>query len=282
MFKEMKYYQVQSGLNCLNLGCGYRFDSQWTNVDFVSTGKNVIAYNLIKGIPFEDNTFDLVYHSHVVEHFPKSLAEFFIRECYRVLKPKGVLRVVVPDLEQIVRLYLTALEKAGSSNQWDSNYEWISLELLDQLVRDSPGGDMATYLTQDEIPNKEFIQQRFGFEAAKMWKSKDLSDRQPKYVFKQVKKLGSNLQQFLPSPLKRFFKALQIGYYRQNGEVHKWMYDRYSLSLLLKNCGLENIVQRSATESYHDSWSSFNLDTEPNGNIYKPDSFFMEGIKPES
>lgn len=277
----MKYIQNISNIKYLNLGCGYRFNSQWTNVDFVSTGKDVIAYDLSQKIPFEDNTFDLVYHSHVLEHFSKASAQSFIRECYRVLKPSGILRVVVPDLEQIARLYLTALDQADSSEEWASNYQWIALELLDQLVRDSPGGDMAAYLAQDKIPNKEFIQQRFGFEAAKFWHSQEPSDRQSKYLSKQIKELGFNFKQLLPLSLKKLYKALQIGYYRQNGEVHQWMYDRYSLSVLLKNCGLENIIQRTATESYIDNWTSYNLDTESDGSIYKPDSLFMEGIKAE-
>lgn len=278
----MKYYQVHSDLNCLNLGCGYRFNLEWTNVDFVSTGKDVIAYNLAKGIPFADNSFDLVYHSHVVEHFAKTSATSVIRECHRVLKPQGILRVVVPDLEQIVRLYLTALDKASSSEQWAANYEWISLELLDQLVRNSKGGDMAVYLSQDEIPNKEFITERFGSEAQKFWQSKRQRDRQSKSLLKRIKELGVNFQQLLPQPLQKLYKAIQIGYYRQNGETHQWMYDRYSLAVLLENCGLEQIVLRTATESYIDNWTGFNLDTEPDGSVYKPDSLFMEALKPEN
>ena len=42
-------------MELLNLGCGTRFHPSWTNVDFVSTGNNVIAHNLLNGIPFEDN-----------------------------------------------------------------------------------------------------------------------------------------------------------------------------------------------------------------------------------
>jgi len=278
----MKYYQVNSDINYLNLGCGYRFNSQWTNVNFVSTGEEVIAHDLTKGIPYQDNSFDLVYHSHVVEHFPRTLAESFIRECYRVLKPKGVLRVVVPDLEQIVRIYLTALDKASASEQWAANYEWISLELLDQLVRNHRGGDMAVYLSQDEIPNKAFITERFGSEAQKFWQSKHNRNSQSRPLSKQIRGLGLNLHQLLPKPVKKLYKAIQIGYFYQSGEIHQWMYDRYSLAVLLENCGLEQIIRRTATESYLDNWNSFNLDTESSGSIYKPDSLFMEAVKPES
>ena len=44
-----------SKLNYLNLGCGSTFHKDWTNVDFVSTGEDVIAHNLLSGVPFNDN-----------------------------------------------------------------------------------------------------------------------------------------------------------------------------------------------------------------------------------
>ena len=85
----------------LNLGCGGRFHPEWTNIDFYSSGGAVIAHDLNLGIPFPDSSFDVVYHSHVLEHFPKAKARRFIAECVRVLKPGGILRVVVPDLEDL-------------------------------------------------------------------------------------------------------------------------------------------------------------------------------------
>lgn len=57
------------------------------------------------------------------------------------------------------------------------------------------------------------------------------------------------------------------------------MYDRYSLLCLLKQCGFSNIIQRSAFDSDIQNWTSFNLDTEMDGTVYKPDSLYMEAIK---
>jgi predicted SAM-dependent methyltransferase len=275
----MKFNQVDREKKYLNLGCGYRFNPQWTNVNFVATGQDVIAHNLSKGIPFADNTFELVYHSHVLEHFPKASATFFLQECCRVLCPGGILRVVVPDLEQIARLYLTSLEKASSSLEWSANYDWITLELLDQMVRNSRGGDMGVYLAQEKIPNQEFVIERFGLEVSKIRKSPS-DNRRTESVSRQIRKFGDKIHELLPKSLEKFFTALSIGYYRQSGEVHQWMYDRYSLSTLLRNCGMEKVVQRSATDSYLEHWTSFNLDTESDGRIYKPDSLYMEAVKP--
>lgn len=125
-----------SKVNYLNLGCGAKFHKDWTNVDFVSTGENVIGHNLLAGVPFEANRFDVVYHSHVLEHFPKDKAVEFIKECHRVLKKGGIIRVAIPDLEQIARNYLKYLEESlNKTPKAAEKYEWSLLEMYDQVVR---------------------------------------------------------------------------------------------------------------------------------------------------
>ena len=274
----MVHIQIDSNLKYLNLGCGYRSHPQWTNVNFVATGKKVIAHDLSKNIPFADNTFDLVYHSHVLEHFSQAVAVNFIEECYRVLRPGGIVRVVVPDLEQIARLYLKSLDRAADSAEWSANYEWIVLELLDQMVRNRRGGEMASYLSRSTASVSSLTTARYGAEAAQI---KTLPPQDSVEIpLKKIKPAVKAFYQLLPQSLKRFYTALKIGYYRQGGEVHQWMYDRYSLSNLLEDCGLEKVVQRSASDSYLADWRNFNLDTEPDGSVYKPDSLFMEALKP--
>ena len=128
----------------VNLGCGGRFINEWTNFDFISNSPFVKQVNLIKGIPLESEEVDFVYHSHVLEHFDKSQGEHFIRECYRVLKKEGVLRVVVPDLEQIAINYLQTLKEVKEKNNEKNiaRYNWAKVELLDQLVREKSGGEI--------------------------------------------------------------------------------------------------------------------------------------------
>jgi SAM-dependent methyltransferase len=280
-------------MNYLNLGCGNRFHPEWTNVNFTSTGPDVIAHNLTEGIPFPDASFDAVYHSHILEHFSQSQAPTFLQDCYRVLRPQSIIRIAVPDLEQIVRSYIFALGQALSGSQEAAdNYNWLLLELFDQIGRNHSGGDMATYLHQAHIPNEAFILKRLGTEAKNLiesgrqhWQTSPSSDSWSKRTFRPA-------YQFLRNPNYRReiflklllsstdYQAIQIGRFRQNGEVHQWMYDRYSLTKLLEDCGFQQIVQRSANESYIPNWPDFNLDTELDGLVYKPDSLFMEAIKP--
>lgn len=279
----------------LNLGCGRRFNIEWTNIDFVSTSEKVISCNLHDRIPFPDAYFDVVYHSHLLEHFSKANAEEFMRDCSRVLKPKGILRVVVPDLEQIARSYLTALEKASSGSQeWVANYEWILLEMYDQTVRTTPGGEASIYLSREKLINEEFVVKRWGTIAKRIIEFSRKKRKNHGLCMGQgssYKRLLKHSYRFVRYPtyrrelllkliLGQEYRTLQVGRFRQSGEVHQWMYDRYSLANLLQKCGLEDIRQRTATESYIPNWISFNLDTEPNGAVYRPDSLFMEAIKP--
>lgn len=281
----------------LNLGCGARFHPAWTNVDFVQTGEHVIAYDLTRGIPYDNESFEVVYHSHLLEHFPKNFAETFLYECHRVLAPGGIIRVVVPDLEQIVHQYLTTLARATTnSTEWSNNYEWIMLELYDQAVRNQSGGEMETFLAQEKLPNKQFILKRCGIgiehslERGRSRRHYGESDPRSKHTlnryFKQIWACFRSRRICRELLLRVFlgyndYHALQVGRFRKSGEVHQWMYDRHSLAVLLKQCGFHHISQCSAIQSTVPNWTTFNLDTEPDGTVHKPDSLYMEGIKPD-
>jgi SAM-dependent methyltransferase len=61
--------------------------------------------NAAKRFPFQDQSFDNVFSCHMLEHLYRDEAEQCVREVRRVLKPGGVFRVVVPDLDLLVRAY---------------------------------------------------------------------------------------------------------------------------------------------------------------------------------
>src|SRR5689334_7513501 len=94
----------------VNLGCGARYHPEWINIDIVPQGQGIIAHKLQQGIPLEDSSCEVLYHSDVIEHFRRKDAFAFMRECFRVLAPGGIVRVGTPDLESIARLYLEKLE----------------------------------------------------------------------------------------------------------------------------------------------------------------------------
>ncbi len=54
---------------------------------------------------FPDATFDCIYASHLLEHLHPDVAENCLREAHRVLRPGAILRLAVPDLDQMVAAY---------------------------------------------------------------------------------------------------------------------------------------------------------------------------------
>ncbi len=54
---------------------------------------------------FPDGAFEAIYASHLLEHLHPDVAENCLRECHRVLAPAGILRLAVPDLDQMVADY---------------------------------------------------------------------------------------------------------------------------------------------------------------------------------
>lgn len=270
-------------MKLLNLGCGFKFHRDWVNVDFVKTGEEVIAYNLSKGIPFPDSSFDVVYHSHLLEHFSKQEAVEFIKECHRVLTEKGIIRIAVPDLETIVKEYSLNLEKAIKDEPNASDdYEWIMLELFDQLTRNYSGGEMARYLQRIDVPNKEYVYQRIGDEGKKIHENylksaNSYYDRQKETIIFKLKKQIKKIIKLI-SYKKEETDSIKIGKFRMSGEIHQWMYDRYSLTKLLSKTGFRTIKVVTAFESQIPNWNKYELDGS-NGKVRKPDSIFIEATK---
>jgi predicted SAM-dependent methyltransferase len=268
-------------LNYLNVGCGNKFHKQWVNIDMVSSTKDVIAYNLIKGIPFSNEHFDVVYHSQVLEHFPKEKAYDFISECYRVLKPGGIIRVVVPDLENIVNEYKKYLDENlnNPSEMSGANYDWILLEMYDQTVRNYSGGQMAEFLERPKVINEKYVIDRMGYVGRHIRNTYLNGSAESN----KIKKAFSSLRMFKKAVRYVFSRILQteasrIGSFRLGGEIHMWMYDRYSLSKLLKECGFENISIKTPFESEIPDWSKYELDVK-DGLAFDPTSLFIEAKK---
>ena len=274
-------------IKCLNVGCGGKYHSDWINIDMKPLSPEVIDVDLYQGIPFPDNTFDVVYHSQVLEHFPKERALGFISECYRVLKPNGIIRVVVPDLENIVdeykRILNECVDKPSSVNE--ANYDWIMLELFDQIVRNVSGGQMAEFLMQPQMINENYVIDRIGFVAKDIRRSV-LNQNQNIKVKKTYK--GTSIYKFVRRLLRPILRLLikdkniskisKVSDFRNGGEIHQWMYDRFSITRLLKNAGFNQVTIKNPYSSAILNWDSYELDVK--GDIvYDPNSLFIEAVK---
>jgi SAM-dependent methyltransferase len=119
----------------VNLGCGLTTPPGWINVDgswnarlarwpaargllrkaglipaasAAVPWRDVLYHDLRRPLPWDDGAIDTIYASHLLEHLYRDHAAALLRECHRVLRREGVLRLMVPDLEDLARRYLAA------------------------------------------------------------------------------------------------------------------------------------------------------------------------------
>ena len=99
--KLKNFYPLVTLLKILNLISR----SQLRNIEF-NRRTNIVFADATKKFNFDNNSVDVIYTSHMLEHLSKNSANHFIKECNRVLKKGGILRIVVPDIKKIVDDYL--------------------------------------------------------------------------------------------------------------------------------------------------------------------------------
>ncbi|MFJ8102447.1 class I SAM-dependent methyltransferase [Lysinibacillus sp. NPDC096212] len=152
-------------LKLLNVGCGTTFHKAWVNIDINSIHEEIINVDIRKGLPFEESSFDVVYSSHVLEHFSIQDGLSLLNEIYRVLRPNGIVRIVVPDLENITRNYLSSLDRVKEYESKENvfNYEWMHMEMYDQTTRSISGGNMGNKML-DLTNGFDFMFERIGYE----------------------------------------------------------------------------------------------------------------------
>lgn len=196
---------------------------------FISLPDNVMAHDLRCGIPFPDASVDVVYHSHVLEHMDREDASSFLRDCARVLRPGGIIRIVVPDFECYCRNYIRHVEICMRDGEREiARHDKYFEPMLLQSVR------------------------REAF--------------------------GSSQQK----PLRRTIENLLLGDARKRGETHQWMYDRFNLTSALQSSGFSLPELCAYNMSRIQNWEQIGLDYDKDGMEYKPESLYMEAIRPEA
>lgn len=80
--------------------------------------------NAFKKMPFHDNTFSIIYASHILEHIPWYYIDSVIEEWIRILKPGGYLEIWVPDGLKICKAFVDAEENHENRIHLDGWYKF--------------------------------------------------------------------------------------------------------------------------------------------------------------
>ena len=150
----------------LNLGSGLTPIPGFVNVDALeeSPGVDIVA-DISERLPFEDGVAELVYASHLLEHFATDEIPGLLAEWRRVLRPGGTLLIAVPDLEVVASMMVQrrgwftppngpwlGVIYGGQKDQYDFHKTGFTLPWLAQLLRAAGFGEIERTARFEEIP----------------------------------------------------------------------------------------------------------------------------------
>lgn len=91
----------------LEIGCNNQrlLGDDWKTLDILP-GENVdIVADIEQPLPIKDNSYDLIYMSHILEHVTWYNTVTVLKELLRILKPGGTIEIFVPDIDKIISAY---------------------------------------------------------------------------------------------------------------------------------------------------------------------------------
>ncbi len=106
---------ARRALTRLHVGCGRNRFKGWINAD-IDPRADLVVF-LEKRLPFPDGFLDRIYSEHVLEHVPYEIGLAFLKDARRTLKAGGVLRIAMPDLEDLVKGYY--------DGDWKTRFDWV-------------------------------------------------------------------------------------------------------------------------------------------------------------
>jgi ubiquinone/menaquinone biosynthesis C-methylase UbiE len=95
----------------------------------------ILVHDIRKGLPFANDSVDIVYHSHILEHIDREFVEDFLREIKRVLIPGGIHRMVVPDMEYLCRSYVEHVSLVERDSSLMPDHDRYISAIIEQMVR---------------------------------------------------------------------------------------------------------------------------------------------------
>lgn len=113
---------VKSALFRMGLIARHQLEADWSGVKW---------RDLNWGLPYASGSVDKIYSSHFLEHVSPGQGRRILAECFRVLKPRGVIRLVVPDLLFHAERYV---ERTRRASRLDSADDGAHREFLNAVA----------------------------------------------------------------------------------------------------------------------------------------------------
>lgn len=265
----------------LNIACGgnYIYNNQWENVDYYSSNPvQVTAMDVLQNLNPSQTKYEVIYCSHFIEHIPYSMVLNFLKRCYSLTSSNGLLRIVVPDADFLLREYLKYKDQ--------NNYalaEFAYINFLDQCVRRKRGGqlaeiynDLALGKRPELVEYANYINGSTNFNGEKrsadglliniFIQNKIINFIKMKYIY------------FITNLLPKSFREQNISF-ADVGEMHHWMYDFEQLSSLLQKAGYSSVSRVKYNETIRNDDLFYPLDLNEGLPRKGHHQIFIEAIK---
>jgi hypothetical protein len=196
----------------LNLGCGAIRPQNWVNTDSslnslaqnwpltrkigrhllkssVYESSNATFQDLNRKWPWRENTVDVVYASHLFEHLRPKITKLFLSETYRVLNCQGTIRLVVPDLLQLAKNYITKIGN-GDHKASESFLHSVNLHL-----------ETSHFCATKPIFRLIYWLQGYPHQHKYMYDAFSLADRLQEAKFVDIRQSGYGRSDYIPEIL---------------------------------------------------------------------------------
>lgn len=101
---KIEDYILHNEVRKLHIGCGTNLIEGWLNTDLYPRNLNAVRLNAFKMSAIPNNSFDYIFSEHMIEHLTYQQGEIMLKECKRILKPNGKIRIATPNLQFLLNL----------------------------------------------------------------------------------------------------------------------------------------------------------------------------------
>lgn len=167
---KILYSTFTSKETFINFGSGAFFHNRWKNYDFPGNskyyknlqgieGKDFHGINLcnpLLTVPEKDDSVSLIYCSHTLEHLDLKSSTRFLKECFRILRPNGVLRVALPNTKNDFYLYRCLVDQTSDIDIIKTNY---MRDVAEHILSDTK--NLKTHVINDLLKSSQNDSNKF-------------------------------------------------------------------------------------------------------------------------
>lgn len=148
-FKVAYRNACRLGSVCLHVGAGHVRLDGWLNTD-ITPLCCPLYLNAMRHLPIRDNSVSYIFGEHFINYMPRQATQLFFKECFRVLKPSGVLRITTIDIEVLARVYISNPDRVRLLNERNRQrgyqYNSYPIDILNKTFFED--GNVCEYDTQ--------------------------------------------------------------------------------------------------------------------------------------